>query len=633
MLRAVLILIAAMSILVGCSGQQPATETAPPPPPAKRVQVTSLDQLPQHAYKVPGTALELFKDEAAFDQFAAAVRRDLENDLARFDLDDAATLKGWYGTLANLAMLDQRWDDARKFMEKSRALEVKEAAKVTAGQLGEATILAFESTGSTEVNDEVRAAFQRELAARVNTWPWDVVQDAVERRKGQAEYMAPNLLDGVIQMQHEPVVAKSGELGSDLARGLVGLKVVERYRLPFKAEMLAVYKDYIAANAVEKENIWTARDVALPAGEGYAPVMIGIWDSGVDAAVFGDRMFTNPGETLDGQDNDGNGFVDDVHGIAYDREGRYTVHLLHPEEEMEGRLPELRRNARGFSDLQANRDTEDAAAVRDLMTSMGPEDMQDFMLGMSFFGLQAHGTHVAGISLAGNPYARALGARISFDYHNPTQAMTMDIARRHAQSYLDAARYFTEHGVRVVNMSWGWTFKEIEGSLEAHGVGQDAEERALMAREMLDVLAEGLKSAMASTPDILYCVAAGNSDSDVEFDVSIPANFGLDNMVVVGAVDQAGDPTDFTCGGEDVRLFANGFEVESDIPGGERMPMSGTSMAAPQVCNLVGKLLAVKPALKPADLIGVMEMGADPHPDHPEMLLVNPKKTLKMLEG
>jgi subtilisin family serine protease len=181
-------------------------------------------------------------------------------------------------------------------------------------------------------------------------------------------------------------------------------------------------------------------------------------------------------------------------------------------------------------------------------------------------------------------------------------------------------------------MSWGWTFKEIESSLEANGVGADAEERAAMAREMLDILTDGLRDAMASTPQVLYCVAAGNSDSDVEFDVSIPANFDLPNMIVVGAVDQAGDPTSFTSGGRNVVVFANGFEVESDVPGGHRMAMSGTSMASPQVCNLAGKLLAVDPDLQPADLIRLIEEGADPHPKHPEILLMNPKKSVAMAQ-
>ena len=50
---------------------------------------------------------------------------------------------------------------------------------------------------------------------------------------------------------------------------------------------------------------------------------------------------------------------------------------------------------------------------------------------------------------------------------------------------------------------------------------------------------------------------------------------------VVGAVDQAGDPTDFTSGGRNVKVYANGFQVESYVPGGGTMKMSGTSMASP----------------------------------------------------
>ena len=48
-----------------------------------------------------------------------------------------------------------------------------------------------------------------------------------------------------------------------------------------------------------------------------------------------------------------------------------------------------------------------------------------------------------------------------------------------------------------------------------------------------------------------------------------------------------------------VNVHADGFEVESTIPGGQRLKFSGTSMAAPQVTNLAGKLFALDPALTP----------------------------------
>ena len=40
-------------------------------------------------------------------------------------------------------------------------------------------------------------------------------------------------------------------------------------------------------------------------------------------------MYVNTAETLDGADTDGNGFVDDVHGIAFDLDDKDSADLLH----------------------------------------------------------------------------------------------------------------------------------------------------------------------------------------------------------------------------------------------------------------------------------------------------------------
>ncbi len=144
-------------------------------------------------------------------------------------------------------------------------------------------------------------------------------------------------------------------------------------------------------------------------------------------------------------------------------------------------------------------------------------------------------------------------------------------------------------------MSWGWTLKEVEGVLEANGV-TDPEERAAKTREIFGILKTSLRDALASAPEILFITAAGNSDNDVEFDEVIPSNFDLPNLMVVAAVDQAGDPTGFTSGGDNVVIYANGFEVESYVPGGDRMAASGTSMASPNALNLSAKLFALDPS-------------------------------------
>jgi len=78
-------------------------------------------------------------------------------------------------------------------------------------------------------------------------------------------------------------------------------------------------------------------------------------------------------------------------------------------------------------------------------------------------------------------------------------------------------------------------------------------------------------------------------------------------VLVVGAVDRFGSWATFTNSSpEQVRLFDFGVEVDSVIPSGEHVPLSGTSMASPNAANLAAKLISVDPALTPARAIEVM---------------------------
>jgi subtilisin family serine protease len=206
------------------------------------------------------------------------------------------------------------------------------------------------------------------------------------------------------------------------------------------------------------------------------------------------------------------------------------------------------------------------------------------------------------------------------------------MAKRHAKSYHEAVAYFQAHNVRVANMSWGWSYKEIESILEANGIGDDTEDRQQRAKEILGILDDGLFNAMKSAPEILFVSAAGNSDSDVAFDKVIPSAYELPNLLIVGAVDQAGERTSFTSSGENVLVYSNGFEVESYVPGGKRMAMSGTSMSSPNAANLAAKLIAVKPDLTPEQVIVIIKKSADSLTDQPDLLLMNPKAAMGVLE-
>ena len=89
----------------------------------------------------------------------------------------------------------------------------------------------------------------------------------------------------------------------------------------------------------------------------------------------------------------------------------------------------------------------------------------------------------------------------------------------------------------------------------------------------------------------------------------------------------AGDEASFTSYGPTVAVHANGYEVESYVPGGDRLKMSGTSMASPAVANLAAQILAVNPKLKPAEVIALIKSTADKTSDG-RRNLVNPAKAV-----
>jgi len=596
----------------------------------EKIKVENLSDLPVHSYPIEGSVSELLASDADFMKLMAQVKADLESDLAKYQIDDAATLQDIYSTLLAIDLIEGRHDEAREKIVKVKELEDKEAVRLTTGLTTEALIAAREA--GEQGSDAYREAFKKRLAELVYPLPWDVVQDRIQQSKGRSEIINENLLLGMVQSQLDPVVAKSGELSADLARQVISIRFAIDNILPLKQEQLAVYQQMIDQNKVEKENIWPARDVELDPTQRLAPVVIGIWDSGLDADVFEGSMWVNKKEKIDGKDSDGNGYIDDVYGIAYDVDGKKTPDLLHPEGDQAGKVDAAMAHLKGLMDLQAAIDSEEASELKKFLGSLSPDQVEDFTTSLGFCAVYSHGTHVAGIAVAGNPFGRILGARITFDYHTIPKPVTKDIAERHAKSYGEAVRYFQKHGVRVANMSWGWTFKEIEGTLEANGIGDSAEERKKMALEIFDILSDGLYDALKSAPEILFVSAAGNEDSDVEFDKVIPSSYLLPNLLIVGAVDQAGERTSFTSEGTNVVVYANGFEVDSYVPGGERMEMSGTSMASPNAANLAAKLITLRPDLTPEQTIVLIKEGADSLPEQQDLLLLNPKATVELLQ-
>ncbi len=593
---------------------------------ADKIKVTSLDELPRFVYPIEGSASQLLVSDE-FPAFAVRVRKDVEHVLAAYDIEDPSTLQGLYGVMQRLEFQAGNYDASLGWLEKSRALEDKEANRLTAGLVDRAWVAARREAPG----DGFNAAFARHLEALASGLPWAVVQDNLEQGKGRAEIISSNLLIGRVQSEIDPVVASTGTLTEDMARTLIAMRSTMEMFLPVREEVVAVYQKLIDANRMEKPDIWDARAVALTPETKAHQVAIGIWDSGVDASVFKGSLWVNTKESFDGADNDGNGYVDDVNGIGFDLDGFRTPDVLHPEGDMAGKSGIAMGYMKGFMDLNSSIDSPEASALKKHISSLAPEQVKGFIEGLQFASLYMHGTHVAGIAVDGNPYARIVISRYTFDYHIPRAILTVEIAERHAKSFQESVDYFKKAGVRAVNMSWGWTLKEVEGVLESNGV-TDPDERAARTREIFGILKKGLYDALASAPEILFITAAGNDDNDVEFDEVIPSNFQLPNLITVAAVDQAGDPTSFTSTGRNVVIYANGYEVDSYVPGGGRMKASGTSMASPNALNLAAKLFALDPALTPARVIDLMKKGATPREGDSSFLLINPQQSVELLK-
>jgi subtilisin family serine protease len=385
--------------------------------------------------------------------------------------------------------------------------------------------------------------------------------------------------------------------------------------LPLKQTLITTYGNYLAANTVAKADIWAARDVALQPGQVKAPVVVAVWDSGVDTQLYGRQVL---------RDAKGRPYV-----IAFDKYSQPARGELMPiPAALHSKLPQMTARTKGFSDLQSNIDSPEAAEVKRLLSTLAPDQYKAQIEEINLAGNYEHGTHVAGITLAGNPGAKLLVARIEFGHTlKPEPCPSRELAQRDAANYQAYVNFLKRHRARVVNMSWGGNVAAIENDLEQCGIGKTPEARKALAREYFDIGKVAMQRAFASAPEILFVTAAGNSNSDASFVEDIPAGIVLPNLLTVGAVDLAGDEAPFTSYGPTVKVHANGYQVESYLPGGMRVALSGTSMASPQVANLAAKLLAVNPGLKPADLIRIIEGTAERSADG-RRNLVHPKKAL-----
>ena len=594
-------------------------------------RIMSIDDLPRHTYSVTGTLTDLVMNKESFVSLASQVRADVENDLEIYEIGNKSTMMHFLKTLLALDMCNGDYDGAIDRINQIRGLEDKQVLRLTHGLIEESIIKAYQKAGRDN-EAAYKHAFADILSKAMDKLPWVIIQERIEEIKGKNEMYSTELLLGPIQSQSEPAVRQTGHVSNEVAAQIIGIRYLIDIQMRFKEEIVNVFEKCISANRVERPDIWVERYIDLTGTENLTPVVIAIWDAGVDTDVFSDQLFVNTRERLNSKDDDNNGYVDDIHGIAYTLEVEKTPELIYQIVDAENRLPKLKDLVKGFLDIRAAIESPEAKSLRQKLAVMRSEDVGNILEDLMQFVLYMHGTHVAGIATQGNPAARILVARLTVDYRRIPIMPSVARAEKHAAMFKEVVEYFKQQGVRVVNMSWEGALRETEAELEANGIGEDAAERARLAREIFDIERDAMYSAVKSAPEILFVNSAGNENDDSSFEDYYPTAFDLPNVLAVGAVDQAGDMTSFTSFGECVDVYANGFEVESYMPGGERMKGSGTSMSSPNVANLAAKLIACEPLLTTGEVIALILDGADRVEDG-GLVLINPKRSVELLKS
>lgn len=589
-----------------------------------RIIVTTQDDLPRFTYKIDmkPSAL-LVADDAAFNAFASRVEADIDDTLAKYRIDDKATMRSILDLKGKIALLKGNDSAAMKTIGQERALEEKPDARLINGLREEAMIHATEQARASS-GEVYEMAYRSYLDNAVEELPWDIVGTSLKTMKRSALIAGTGRLLGTAQVDLDPVYeANGGNISQDAATTLVYLRYsIDRW-VPVADETAEVLSKQIAARDVRKPDIWADREVTLTDDADLTPVVVAVWDSGVDLDLFPGRIYTGatPTETSDAS------------GIAFDLLANPELGDLQPlTDAQEARYPGMQDDMKGLSDLQNSIESPEADAVAARIANLKPEETQDYFETLSLFGNYSHGTHVAGIAARGNPAIRLAYGRMTFNWKTMPPKPTVELAKRGAASMVATVDWFKKNNVRVVNMSWGGSPAGYEPALEKHGMGKDAQERKAMARELFEIERDALFKAIEGAPDILFVTAAGNSDSSNSFDESMPSSFVLPNMLTVGAVDQAGDETGFTSYGENVVVHANGFEVPSYVPGGRTIPFSGTSMASPNVANLAAKLIALDPSLTPTQVKEIIIESATPTEDG-RRNNINPKAAVTMLES
>ncbi|MCX6131695.1 MAG: S8 family serine peptidase [Proteobacteria bacterium] len=348
---------------------------------------------------------------------------------------------------------------------------------------------------------------------------------------------------------------------------------------------------------------------------------IAIIDSGLDVQHkdLKDKIWLNSGDSsFDKVDNDGNGFIDDVHGwnfTSYDGNLIDYKYLKLYEADIEK-----------YFDLQGKA-LKGQAKQGDVEWLKAKVKDKAFIKKLQTFGNFVHGTHVTGLAVEGNPDARALAIKL-IPTENPLASLQNDIlravdegkepnwivkelikvglalfAKLQGVPFAEVGKYLGQNQVDVANASLGMGKMQaemiIKPLLKLAARGQEPSEALLheMLVYFLNCVNAEQEQLIKNSPHTLFVFAAGNDGLSNDEYPSAPASIQNPFKISVAASFENGSLTSFSNYGQSVDVAAPGVAMVSTIPGDKYLPLSGTSQAAPYVAGLAAHIKDLNPEL------------------------------------
>lgn len=285
-----------------------------------------------------------------------------------------------------------------------------------------------------------------------------------------------------------------------------------------------------------------------------AQIKIGVWEGfAVDELTDKNAVYINEKEIFNGKDSDGNGYIDDVYGIAFNEYDSIVSNDF------------LYKTA-----LDKNR-YQHGTAVANIILNNTKAPVKLYPIHFVYTSKRMKDAGILALSVA-------------------ERLANLDAELEKVKYFVRASiGYFVKKKVDIVNISWGLDLAYF--SYRNPNLGHTKEERNKNAIKWLSFFKEELALAIRNNPEILFIASVGNDGVDVAKAFDVPGSIDEKNLITVGALDTDNTIWKYSNTGSNVTLYASGVNIRYTYPKEVSHVDSGTSLATPFVTALVADLL------------------------------------------